>query len=83
MSISISIHDIDDETAEWLRREAEARGTTIEALALDLILRGIQHLEMPTYHDLDHLAATWNDGQAEEFLDAIAGLEQVDEELWR
>jgi len=82
MSTSISIHDIDDETAAWLRREAEARRTTVEELALDLIRQEIQHLEMPTYHDLDHLAATWSDEQAKEFLEAIADLDQVDKELW-
>jgi hypothetical protein len=48
-----------------------------------LILQGIQHLETPTYHDLDHLAATWSDEQAKEFLEAIADLDQVDKELWQ
>jgi hypothetical protein len=36
---------------------------------------------MPTYDDLDHLAGTWSDEQAEEFLGAIADLERVDEDL--
>ena len=83
MSVSISIHDIDDQTAEWLRREAEQRDTTIQQVALELIRRGIQHPEVPTYNDLDHLAGTWSDEQAEEFLGAIADLERVDEDLWQ
>ncbi|HUT21245.1 MAG TPA: hypothetical protein VM366_18995 [Anaerolineae bacterium] len=83
MSNSISIHDIDDQTAEWLRREAEQRDTTIQQVALELIRRGIQHLEMPTYDDLNHLAGTWSDRETDEFLSAIADLERVDEGLWQ
>lgn len=35
------------------------------------------------HDDLDHLAGTWNEREAAEFEQAIAGFEAVDENLWK
>jgi hypothetical protein len=39
--------------------------------------------ELPTYHDLDDLAGTWDEEEAAPFLQAIADFEHVDSEMWR
>lgn len=83
MSISIAIQDLDEPTASWILREAETRGLSVEAVVLELIRQGITSLQLRTYDDLDSLAGTWTDQEADEFLDAIADLAQVDEKLWQ
>jgi hypothetical protein len=42
-----------------------------------------QKAPLPQYQDLDVLAGTWNEKDAEEFDQATVGFRQVDEELWR
>ena len=87
MPKSITIHDVDDATATWLAEEAERRGTSIERVAGQLLRRALEwerrQAELPTYHDLDALAGTWNEEEAAAFLQAIADFEHVDSELWR
>jgi hypothetical protein len=87
MPKSITIHDVDDATANWLAEEAERQGTSIERVAGQLLRRALEwerrQAELPTYHDLDDLAGTWDEEEAVAFLQAIADFEQVDSELWQ
>ena len=87
MSKSITIRDLDDATADWIAREAERRGISQQTLILELIRKEIETDResgpLQTYHDLDSLAGTWSDEEANRFLDAITDFEQVDEKLWR
>jgi plasmid stability protein len=82
MSVSISIHDLDEETASWIRQEAERRGISMEEMALELIHQAVDRRRLPTYDDLDALAGTWTDDQARAFLRSVADFEQVDDKLW-
>jgi hypothetical protein len=50
---------------------------TREELVLELVQQGIENLEAPPYHDLDALAGTWSQEQADAFLQSIAEREQV------
>ena len=87
MTKSITIQNIDESTAKWLSDEAERRGMSIDAVVLQLIHNGIgmehKRAQVQTYHDLDSLAGTWSDEEMEEFLNAIADFDRVDEQLWR
>ena len=35
------------------------------------------------YNDLDHLAGTWSDKDFEEFLQATADFDKIDENMWK
>ena len=87
MSLSITIQELDETTSTWLVEEAKRRSVSVEAVARELIHQGIASAQksspLQTYHDLDSLAGTWTDEEAEEFLKAIADFEQVDEALWQ
>lgn len=87
MPKSITIHDVDDATANWLTEEAKRQGTSVERVAGQLLRRALEwerrQAELPTYHDLDALAGTWNEDEATAFLQAIADFEHVDSALWR
>jgi len=87
MSAPITIQDLDEATAAWISEEAVRRGMSVEAFTRQLLQKGV-HLEreqaqLPTYHDLDPLAGTWSEEQANEFLSAVNDFEQVDEKLWQ
>ena len=87
MPKSITIHDVDDATANWLTEEAKRQGTSVERVAGQLLRRALEwerrQAELPTYHDLDAFAGTWNEDEATAFLQAIADFEHVDSVLWR
>jgi hypothetical protein len=38
--------------------------------------------KLPTYHDLDKLAGTWNKKDLTEFEQNTADFEKIDKELW-
>jgi hypothetical protein len=81
------IRDVDDATARWLVEEAGRQGVSVETVAGQLLQRGLawerRRVELPTYHDLDALAGTWNEDAATAFLQVIADFEQVDPSLWQ
>jgi hypothetical protein len=83
----ITIHRLDDASAEWIEEQASQRGVDKETFVVQLIHRGIdleqKKAQLPTYHDLDALAGTWSEEDAAEFDRATASFRQIDEELWR
>lgn len=87
MPKSITIHDVDDATVNWLVEEAKRQGTSVEQVAGQLLRRALEgersESALSTYHDLDALAGTWSEEEAAAFLARIADFEQVDPELWR
>jgi hypothetical protein len=83
MDRPIVLEHLDDAVLTWIAKEAEQRGLSVETMILELIRQGIKNTQLETYHDLDALAGTWSDKEADEFLKAIAEFEQVDEKLWR
>ena len=83
MEKTIVIENLDDTSATWIEQEAKHRGLSIEQIILELVQKAAKHAQLETYHDLDDLAGTWSDEQADEFLRVIADFERVDETLWQ
>jgi hypothetical protein len=83
MSTTITIQGVEESVARRLEAEARRRGLSTEEFALELIRRALGAGRGQTYHDLDSLAGTWSEEQADEFLAAVADFEKVDETLWR
>lgn len=86
MEKPIQILHLDEETATWLDDEARRRGVDVERIVIELIHRGIaseQKAVLPAYHDLDALAGTWSEEEAEEFSRATSGFGEIDESLWK
>ncbi|MBI4278387.1 MAG: hypothetical protein HY660_08010 [Armatimonadetes bacterium] len=87
----LTVRQIDPALAKRLRETARARGLSLNRTVL-LLLRqaaGLARQEpeppkAPVRHtDLDHLAGTWSEQEAQEFDEAVRELRQVDPELWR
>ena len=79
---NIIVRNLDDATHARLKREADARGLSVNALMQQFIRSGLRHRDGYAadglYHDLDGLAGTWSAGEEAEFLANIAPLSQVD-----
>lgn len=87
MPESLTITQLDPAAAEWIEQEAERTGLPIEAVARQLIYRGLElerrHEWQQRYDDLNLLAGTWSAEEAEEFRQATAELDKIDDHLWR
>jgi len=88
MEQPVLITQLDGAAMAWIAQEAERTGQPIEAIARQLIYRGLEVENQQAgrherYHDLDTLAGTWSAEEAEEFRQAIADLDQVDPSLWQ
>jgi len=84
---TISVRGLDEQTAKKLKDEAKRKNLSVNALVLDLLRRSIglkpaSH-RREIHHDLDHLAGTWSEEEAREFLESTRSFEEVDTELWR
>lgn len=84
---NISLRNVDEETTSRLKEEANRQGVSVNTLILHLIRQGLglkaRAPRRRVYHDLDHLAGTWSDEEAAEFMNSEADFETVDEELWQ
>jgi hypothetical protein len=78
----LTITELDSTATEWIEREARRTGMPLEAIVRQLIYRGLeverQKSRRQRYHDLDSLAGTWSEEDADEFRHAIADVNQVD-----
>lgn len=82
---SISLRGINDQVKNLLKAEAAKSGTSVNALILSYIHKGIG-LDLTcrtSYNDLDRLAGTWSNRDMEEFKNATRHFDRIDEELWK
>jgi hypothetical protein len=87
MSISITIDNLDDAVVERLEAEARRRGMNIESAVKELLHEALErtgnHEAASVQHDLDTLAGTWSEEEANEFLEVVKDFGHVDKDLWR
>jgi hypothetical protein len=80
----LTIRQVPPDLARALEQEKRLRGTSMNRTVLDLLARalGLDPVESRR-NGLADLAGTWSQAELEEFEQAVAPMEQVDEELWR
>ncbi len=77
-----TLRDIPPRLDSELRRRARHEGKSLNAVAIEALVRGAGLGGMPIlYRDLGDIAGTWEEDP--EFDRAIAEQDQVDEDLWR
>jgi hypothetical protein len=82
---TLTIRGIDPELDNKIKEKSRKSGESINKLILRLLRSslGLGEKEVfPVYHDLDHLAGTWTEEDEKEFQKHIAGLEEIDKEMW-
>lgn len=83
---NFNLRGIPDHMIALLKKEAKRLNTSVNALILKIIERGLgitHERTRPIYHDLDHLAGTWSSEDAINFQENTKFFEQIDEDLWR
>lgn len=83
---AMTIRGLDDMTMKALKDRAKQDGSSINA-ALLKILRNELGLEKKrhtiVYHDLDHLAGTWDKKDLSDFRRNVKEFEKIDEKMWK
>ncbi|MEB3185051.1 MAG: hypothetical protein VKM97_04115 [Cyanobacteriota bacterium] len=78
---AISVRGLDEAQLDHLKEQARQQGISLNRLALHRLI-GQSPATDARHQELDHLAGTWSEEEAEAFAAAIAPLEQIDPELW-
>jgi hypothetical protein len=83
MELVINFQDADKPLVQQLHEQAAQRNISLDALVLDLVRLGLiisqSKSRLQTYHDLDDLAGTWSEQDAEAFERVIADFAVVDD----
>ena len=83
---TMTVRGIDEKLAQALKNKAHQEGVSVNAMTLRLIRESLgldKTGRVDGYNDLDHLAGTWTQDDAEEFRHATAVFEQIDKDMWR
>ena len=81
----LTVRDVDEHLGNELKREAEARGLSVNKLVLQLLREsvGLSPQSRPAVNtDLDYLAGTWSDEDVADFEHRLAEQRALDAELW-
>lgn len=82
----ITLRNIPADIARRIQRVARDEGISLNKAAIRL-LREATAAERrdagPPYHDLDHLAGTWTEKEADEFDAALRVQRRIDRKMWR
>lgn len=82
---NFNLRNIDPKVMLLLKEEAFKQKVSINSLILHIINDrfAMTHTAKKTiFHDLDHLAGTWQEEDAKKFYDNTKPFETLDEELW-
>ena len=84
----ITIRDLDDELADWIRQFASREGISLNRAALRLLRRGVGLEERDDGADiadssLDHLIGTWTAEESAQVNRALEDFSHVDNAMWK
>lgn len=83
---NMSIRGLDEKALAKLKNQAEQEGTSLNSLVLRLLQgasAAIQPSTLKKFDDLDALAGTWSDEEAQAFERNTAAFAEVDATLWK
>lgn len=87
MGTSITIDNLDIEVLKRLQAEADRRGVDIGVVVNEVLKCSLAPTAKPSaaclHHELDELAGSWSDAEADAFLATVADFRRVDEDMWK
>lgn len=83
--IAITLRKISPKLQEAIQKRAGAEGLSLNKTVLRMLeeAAGQRSVRREVHNDLDHLAGTWFEEEAEAFEVALAEQRKIDPELWR
>ena len=82
---NFNLRNIAPEVMALLKKKAAMQKTSVNSVILQIIGQNVgitPKIEKVVFHDLDHLAGTWDEKDVKEFIKNIKCFEKIDEELW-
>lgn len=79
----LTIRNVPDDLARRLEDEKRARGRSLNQTVIDLLSQAVGLDRGRRSNGLAELAGSWTQEEHDAFERAVAGAEQIDEELWR
>ena len=81
---AITLRNIPRELQEAIKRRARREGLSLNKTVQRMLeeVVGLKPSSSMQHHDLDHLAGTWSDEEADAFDAALAEQRRIDPELW-
>jgi hypothetical protein len=80
----LTIRNVPEELGDRLLEEKRVRGRSLNQTVLELLSQAVGLSgQRQRSNGLGTLAGTWTAEDQAEFEDAIEGMEEIDEELWR
>lgn len=84
----LTVRGVNDDLHNALKREADRRGTSMNRVVLALLKEamGVSNGNgrfQPLFDDLDHLAGTWSQKEAEIFEESLNQQRAIDETMWQ
>lgn len=83
---AMTIRGLDDTTISALKEKAKQDGMSINATLVKILRKELgmeKKRHTVVYHDLDHLAGTWDKKDFSEFQKNVRDFEKIDEEMWK
>ena len=83
---SLTLHAMDDQLAEQIRRRASELSISMNELAKRILAEGLgikTPSKPPHRADFESFCGTWSERDAEEFRQRVADMEAVDAEDWQ
>lgn len=82
-TLNFNLRNVASDLMILLKKEAALQKISVNSLILQTIEKGLGiSSKKNIYHDLDHLAGTWNSHDKEVFDANVKSFENIDKELW-
>jgi len=79
---TLTVRNLPPEVAEALEREKRRRGESLNQTVIELLTQGLG-VGMTRSNGLRRLAGSWSEKELQEFEQAVAPFEEIDDELWQ
>jgi plasmid stability protein len=82
---AMTVRGLDDDTIKALKEKAMREGASINTTLVKILRKelGIEKKRRTVvYHDLDHLAGTWDKKDYSEFQKNVKDFEVIDKKMW-
>jgi hypothetical protein len=83
----LTVRGLDEDLDQALKREAEEQGLSVNRFVVRVLREAVglylNPVDTREFHDLDHLAGTWSETDAEELDNALDEQRQIDKSLWQ
>ncbi len=82
---SVTIHGLDDDVYEMIRKRAKSEGRSVNKVVKELIARalGLDEKNKDNLKDFADLCGVWTEEEALEFRGAVKALARIEPEEWQ